>query len=335
MPVGLRNSSITLARQAAFRGLGDYIADRVCPPFPTDNQEFVTVLIDPKANAVRAIDDTRAPTADPVEFDFAVGRPTTFIVQDRTQMAKMPFEASANEVEALADKQTYVDLLAERVKIAKEKRLVDLATNMLTTSTLTSSPSTKWDDTGGTPIADMKDMISAAARRSGVAPDCAALGAATVRSISDSADFLDRMKHDGSAKDGDLSYTAQALARLWGLKEVIVGQSAVNTAGEDATPVFADVWGEKVLLFKKEPLAKYSRAIFGQTHWRAPVSRGGGGMYQGWYVIEEEQRISSTLIIRLGQYYDMKCLYGDDTTADAATLELASAHLFYNTLLAA
>ena len=119
-----------------------------------------------------------------------------------------------------------------------------------TTSTWTGSstggditPTTKWDASGGKPIAELRAQIFAMKTKTGFRPNKLFLPDIVWTALQDTADFLDRLK-----TTSDKIVTADLIARILEIEEVVIGRAVQNTAAEGATPVMAEVYGDDALL---------------------------------------------------------------------------------------
>ena len=73
---------------------------------------------------------------------------------------------------------------------------------------------------------------------------------------------LDRVKYTQLASSEDI------LKSLLGMNEFIISDVMKNTAQEGAADVFAEVWGDEVLLFHKDPANSRKSMTFGKCFMR-------------------------------------------------------------------
>ena len=151
-----------------------------------------------------------------------------------------------------------VDILTSATQYVTEKLLqkrdqvfaaAAFTTGIWTGSTSGSdiTPGTKWSASGGTPIKDIADQQAAVHSKTGRKPNCLLLGKDVMSSLSDSDDILDRVKYTQRGV-----VTEDLLAALFGVDEVIVAGSIVNTELEGATAAYAPVFdADDALLFYK------------------------------------------------------------------------------------
>ena len=104
-----------------------------------------------------------------------------------------------------------------------------------------------WSASGGTPIKDIADQQAAVHSKTGRKPNCLLLGKDVMSALKDSDDVLDRVKFTQRG-----IVTEDLLAALFGVDEVIVASSIINSAAEGATDSFAPVFdADDALLFYK------------------------------------------------------------------------------------
>jgi hypothetical protein len=130
----------------------------------------------------------------------------------------------------------------------------------------------RWTGSAGDPTADINAAREAIRSTIGVYPNLVTLSARAFSAASSNAKILDRTKY--TSKD---SITAEILARLWNVQQVVVGEATVA----DASDALGDVWGNDVVVAytnvssdpnQEEPSFAYTYAIEGhplveQPYW--------------------------------------------------------------------
>lgn len=299
------------------RGANSYLADAIFPALPVKTKLGQILRADAKADALKAADLKRAPGAAVRMVDFDIDHPISYNIPGRALGRLVPDEhrATYNPAEMAAVKATMH--VAERMRVTREIEAV-AALDAALTGDLTSSPSTKWNDSGGDAIGDiLAKMTLMEASELGITPNSLAIDIQVLREIGQSEAFLDRVKHTSVPS---VDATAQILANLLGLDNVYVARiNRQNTAGEGATPVTARIWGEKCLLFYKEQPAIETIGFGSSVIWTHPELSGPG--FDDGIVVEEFRKAENKAdgVVMTWHYQDL-------------IVNPGAAHWFYNTL---
>jgi len=145
---------------------------------------------------------------------------------------------SQNPIDPLTSAtQQLVDMLT----LAAEIRARDAILSALGTG-YRQTPGTKWDQTGSTPINDIKNAIRIVQGRIGVRPTTVAMSRAVWDVLVEHAQVADRLKFTTQ------TFTTEILARWLEVREVVVGEMLVNTAVEGASENLQYVWGDTVVI---------------------------------------------------------------------------------------
>lgn len=134
------------------------------------------------------------------------------------------------------------------------KRDIDWATNYFVTGLWTNdydgvaaAPGVneflQWDQSGSTPIEDIRAEVINVARATGRRPNVLVLGADVWSVLQDHADFLERIKYTQRG-----IVTTDLLAAVLGLDRVVVAWGVQNTANENATGSYDFIFGKNALL---------------------------------------------------------------------------------------
>lgn len=324
----------TIVPFAATRGKRRYAADALTlGGFDAGMETAKVTVLDAAAVSDRARDDTRARGASPTQLDMRASRFTTYTVADHALKESIPDEDAVGESAAVMSAQESASVLGESLRINKEVTLKAMVAAAFTSSGVnTDTPGTKWDANGGVPVTDLRSYLTITARRSGYRPNVCVMQQDVLDEIAGNAEYLDLIKHDGSAMDG--SAHARMLAKILDIDEVLTVTGVTNTSAS-ATPTFSGIWGDAVLLAYREPVGINRRtgALISQMTWRAPEGKESIVAYDGAYrvkVVRDEEASSDTLIV--GSRYDIKCNWGTDPSAHAAGLAIAPGFYVTNTL---
>jgi len=332
--LGSQTNLKTLARLVAGRSsAGRFCADDLAPPLMVPDREFTVHLLDIEGEGSRRIDTRRGINGDPHEIVYKTGRPSAFVNEDYAISTSISYEDLASM--PVVSQQVAAEFLAKVLRIDREKKIT--ATNAaLLTSGLTSAPSITFDNASGVPITYLRGVMNTIQDGSGYRPNRYATSSRVIDAIAGNAEFLDHIKHDGSAKQLGLDETANALAKILGLDKVTYCDVAVNTAARGATPSFTNLWGEEGLMCYVEPSPRpVTGSYLLHTVWSNPDTYGQqAGVVDGWVIRAVRNEKRSAWDIIANRRFDIKSPWGDDATADAATLAMVPAHRITNQLTA-
>ena len=108
----------------------------------------------------------------------------------------------------------------------------------------TLSGTSQWSDFANSdPIGDFDTAKGTVRKNTGTVPDRAIMGIETWNDLKEHPLITDKYKHTQSG-----IMTQELVAAALGIKEIVVGETAKNTAKEGATYVGADVWTDSCLL---------------------------------------------------------------------------------------
>jgi hypothetical protein len=138
----------------------------------------------------------------------------------------------------------------------------------------------EWDDlTAATPIADVEAAVRRVWAATGLWPNALAINRMVFRNLRNCAQIIDRIESGGAGnatKPDDI--TAEMLARVFDLSEVIVGGSPKNTANEAAAVAVASIWSDEYAIVARVARTPDLREpCLGRTvHWGEDGSQIGG-----------------------------------------------------------
>jgi hypothetical protein len=165
-----------------------------------------------------------------------------------------------------ADRQA-VERLSTIIKLNREMRAYALATSA--TVSQTSSPSTKWDAANSTPIKDLKTARRAIRQACGLRPNICVMSETVFDILTENSDVKSRLPTTGLQ-----DVTEDALARLIGVKRVVLAMGMQNTANEGQSLSAAEIWGEDVILAYVDPSDNLEAMSFGKDICWRPFDSG-------------------------------------------------------------
>jgi hypothetical protein len=224
-----------------------FIWDLVAPVVPSDEKSG-TYFIWTKDYWFRAFEQAggakRAPAGNYKRVDHGV----TTATFDTDEYG---FETPTSDPVA-ASSQTPESLIAQDVKFLTN--LIEMELELLTAAGLfvsskwgtdnTLSGTSQWSDFANSdPIGDFDTAKGTVRKDTGVEPDRAIMGIATWNDLKEHPLITDKYKHTQAG-----IMTEELVAAALGVKEIVVGRTAKNTAKEGQTYVGADVWTDSCLL---------------------------------------------------------------------------------------
>lgn len=158
-----------------------------------------------------------------------------------------------------ANADAALDLDADAARFVTMKAMlrheIDWFSKFFTTSVWTGStsgsdiaPSTKWNASNSTPIADISAQMDSILEKTGFLPNTLTLSRKAWTAIKTNADFLNRVSGGASNVD-PAKVTPQLLAQVLEISRVLIAGGVKNTAAEGATASMAFIdGGEGALL---------------------------------------------------------------------------------------
>jgi len=201
-------------------------------------------------------------------------------------------EYGAEETVDDREKELYADwIVAEQIAAASaqdavlraaEKRVSDLLFNATTFAGKTADVTLEWDvahTATAVPIQDVETAVRTVWANCGLWPNALVINRTVFRNLRNITQIVDRITASGAgqaAKPSDI--TAAMLAAVFDLDEVIVSDSAKNTADEGQSVSISSLWSsEYALLCRVARTASIKEPCLGRTfHWNADGSQIGG-----------------------------------------------------------
>lgn len=165
------------------------------------------------------------------------------------------------------------DIILKRLEI-DQAAIARTAATYAASNKTTLSGTSQWSDGTSDPIRDVDDYKDAVRAKVGLMPNTILLPAAVFKKVKNHPKILDRIKYTGRE-----SATAEILAGLFGIENVVVG----NSIYLDADGNMQDVWGKDVVLAYTDtsPVANMGSPSYGYTYQLSgyPVSE--AAYYEG------------------------------------------------------
>ena len=225
------------------------IADEVLPRTPVGMQEFKYLKYALEDGFT--IPDTkvgRKGTPNQVEFG---ATETTSATQDYGLDDVIPQNDINNAPVNHDPVSRSTEMLTDLILLDREKRVADLvfdANQYATANKVTLSGTSQFSDAGSDPIKTIMDALDACVMR----PNIMVMGRAVFSVLSRHAKIVEAAL--GTGADAGI-VRRQAIADLFELEDVLVGESWLNTAKRGQSASLARVWGKHVGLIYRDRLA--------------------------------------------------------------------------------
>lgn len=102
-----------------------------------------------------------------------------------------------------------------------------------------------------TPIEDFETGIQAVFSNSGLWPNAAVMSRKTFRNLRQCQEVIDRIKYSGIVDPRAGKITAEALAQVFDIEEIIVGGEPQNTADEGQSASISSIWADDKILIAR------------------------------------------------------------------------------------
>ena len=161
-----------------------------------------------------------------------------------------------------------------------EQRVADTVFNATTFSSNTTAVTNEWDDTGNaTPLTDVEAAVQAIYDASGLWANALVINRKVFRNLRNCTQVIDRINSAGAgviSRPTDI--TAQMLAEVFDLENIIVAGTSKNGAKEGQSASPAQIWsGEYAMVCKVATGADFREPCLGRTfHWGEDGSDPGG-----------------------------------------------------------
>ncbi len=228
--------------------------------------------------AFRLHNSKRAPGSTTKRIDMGyAGKP--YAIVPSALEAKVPREImrDASQVPGIDLAGDAVDVVMGSLELEHEYDCAQIARNAANYDTdhkVTLTTTDKWTGSTSDPSVDIATAKEAIRASIGVPGNTVLLSATAFAACQFHSKILDRLKYTG--RD---AVTVEILAKLWNVKQVVVGEAVAATGANDA---FGDVWGDDVIVAyvapgngsgrrsAAEPSFAYTYAIDGMPSVEAP-----------------------------------------------------------------
>ncbi len=237
-----------------------FIADLLLPMLKTSKQTGKYYVYD-KAN-LRVDKTNRAAGSAANEIDFGVSPTGTFACDDHALKGFV-----VDEVQDQAD--AALNPLIDETETVTEKLMLDRETNaaalLFSTANITQnttlSGTNQWSDySNSDPIGDVRTARTTIHAATFKKPNTLVLGKQVFDMLIEHPQIIERIKYSQLGV-----VTAELLARLFQVEQVIVGEAGSNTAVEGQTDSLSYIWGKYALVCYIAPQIRLKMLTLGLT----------------------------------------------------------------------
>ena len=235
------NRPLTMISVAYVQNLKLYVADKVFPVIPVDNQSDLYWTFN-KNDWLRDEAKPRAPATESVGSGYGVATDSYAAIPYAIHK-DVPDQIRNNADVALDLDRSAVQFVTNRILLRQE---IQWASDFFTTGKWATdvTPANLWSDYAlSDPIADVETGKRAILAVTGYMPNVLVLGYDVYIKLINHPDIVDRFKYTNSQ-----SVTKEMLAQVFGLERVEIAQSIYATNNEGETAAYSFVHGKNALL---------------------------------------------------------------------------------------
>ena len=228
-----------------------FFARKVFPVVPVNKQSDKYFVFD-RGDMLRDEAARRTPGTQAARGGYRLSS-TSYECEEFAYAHELPDEVRVNMDLAGAD-QYSVKHVAQKLLI-REDRMFYSAFMQTSVWSNDSSPGTKWNSAGGTPIQDIRTGIRTVKNSIGYDANVGLVTRNVFDSLLDNADIIDRINGMSTAAEPAVANNI-ALARIFGLEEVIVAESIYDSAADGQTESVGPTTGsDEIFLLLYRPKA--------------------------------------------------------------------------------
>lgn len=244
------NAPLTNISVAYLQEQTQFVATRVFPVVPVQKQSDRYFLYS-KGDLMRSEAMPRAPGTESAGVDYDIDNTPNYACQKLALHLDVDDDQVANADSPLRPEQDAARILTHKMLIKRDQQFADsyFKTGVWETDWdgVAAAPGAnefiQWDAADSHPIKDVRLARRAVGALTGHLPNVGVIGPDVFDVLCDHADIIDRYKHT-SAK----SITAEMIASLFLLEELLVAEAVHNTAVKGQAVSMANIFGKHLLL---------------------------------------------------------------------------------------
>lgn len=251
-------TNISVAFEAQSEG---FVAARLFPIAEVQKEAGKFWTLDTARNKFRRAETLRAPRTPYKQVEWATGTDT---YQAEEHGLESPVDdRERDNAEGLEPDIEAQETATEGVLLGREKEAADLATAAATYpagNVLTLGAGDQWSDAASNPMEDVITIREAIRSQTGKVANTMVIPGSVVAKLQLHQKVIDRM-----GVNGIRVVTADFLAALFEIPNVVIANAIENTAAEGLAATLADLWGKHVVLAYVTPTPGRRRLSFGYT----------------------------------------------------------------------
>jgi hypothetical protein len=266
------NAPLTNLSIAYLQDQNEFVSDKVFPNLPVQKQSdrYYTY---PKGQWFRSDAQERGLSQESAGTGYDVDNTPTYDAHVFALHKDIDDQLRANADSPLNLDAEATEIVTRGLLLKREK---DFASKFFTTGVWSteSTPGTKWNASGSTPIKTIREKIAAIKAATAIRPNTLLLAEDAWVALQDNADFLDRI-----TITKDKIVTVDLLASILGLERVMIAAAVENTAKEGVTPAMSHVFTDAALLAYAAPRPGLMTPSAGLTFsWANYLGAGANGL---------------------------------------------------------
>ena len=241
----------------------DYIGERVFPIIQVkkDTAQIATYTM----GNLRIEKTLRAIGAATKEVNHAVSIGDHYVLEDHALKELVPIELVENADDPVKPRVDATESVTDMMLVAKEKAVADViqATGSMTRNT-TLTNTDQWNDyENSDPFGDIATGKNSTRAYAGKKANTLIIAYDTLETLLNHPDVVDRFP---GAPMVSYDLLAKNIGRLFGLKEMMVGEAQYNSADEGAADVLADIWTKTAVIAYIEKKGTLKSRTLGFTY---------------------------------------------------------------------
>lgn len=291
-----------------------YVTGALLPYVASPNLNPVVYTRNPLASELREVQTLKAPGFAPNPVHKDAPTRTQYTIRSYALMDTVNDEDSVNDAGIYADERAVVENLVEQLALQREIEFIAKVSAALTTASNTATPSTKFDASGGTPLAYLRSRIALVSDKSGVMPNTVVMGLNVANAITTSAEFRDTASYTVPPSQiyRGIDSLQSILSAVLGVDRVLIGVGHQrNTAAKGKAPSLTGLWSDNVLIGNFEAATRECASLALSFYLEGDVPRGDttqeGGF--GFEVRRADDRIAGATKISVLQWRADEIVY--------------------------
>lgn len=205
----------------------------------------------------------RAPGTQAMTFDYTVSQ-GTYACTEKSAEKAVPDEFQQNQDDPYDAKRDATTFALDKLWGYAENKLATYMSNTANlTSNVTLSGTTQWSDySNSDPMSNIKTGRTTMLGNNGKKPNLLVLGNDVWEALKIHPDIAERVKYVGVTGADAIK---RAIAQLFEVEEVLVGDSIKNSANEGQTDSLTTLWGKHAWLIYRAPRPSLMGLSFGYT----------------------------------------------------------------------